>query len=312
MLIKIARIFISAGLLTAIPLSCFAVKNNDFTKASSSFSRKYQTQESRWSDKKSPMQSQSFEKKPFNAPDNAEGLRDRQWHQKDSQTAKDIFNKKSPDASKKFPSKEYNGKQNESWDKSGEKASFENWDNNMSKKYKGKIDVYKRDVDKQRQIDEYYSSISERSMDEINKFYSRSARSPQRDEMVKKAGQQINGEDEDDFFDFLSSKEKIKRSPVMFKGREQKTRERNLSDASSPAAPQPRQNYGENSTASAANSEFAKASKTNPKKQTQTLKRSNVISETVIEPERAKKLQFLKIPDDFRSDATIKVQIKED
>lgn len=320
---------LAAGLLFALPLSCFAIKSNDFTKASNSHSRKYQTEKSRYGQERSKMQDKRADSKMFSPKTDTSEFQGEKFGAGDSQAARAQFDKISPDASKKFDGKMFEGTR-ENLSIGGKRAQMTNSELNLSKKYEGKIDIYKRDVDKQREIDAYYSSLTSRSMDEINKFYSRASRDPSAADKVKQAGSQLNG-GSDDFFDFLSSKEKIERSPVSFSGREVSRDEffgrraaeaeiskrggstqtaelpqnsaRNLPAQTSPQTPVVRRQT--------TNGEYTQTRAVSPSSQVRTPPRKDVAEET-IDPNRAKKLHFLNVPENMRSKATIKVQVKEE
>lgn len=320
---------LAAGLLFALPLCCFAVKSNDFTKASNSHSRKYQTEKSRYGEERSRMQDKRADSKMFSPKTGTSEFQGEKFNAANEQAAQAQFDKILPDASKKFDGKMFDGAR-DNVSIGDKRAQIVNADLNLSKKYEGKIDIYKRDVDKQREIDAYYSSLSSRSMDEINKFYSRASRDPSAADKVERAGEQLN-DDSDDFFDFLSSKEKIERSPVSFSGHEisrdeffgRRAAEAEISKRGGgvQTANLP-QNAAQNLPAQTssqtpvvrrqtANGEFTQTRVVSPSSQVRTPPRKDVAEET-IDPNRAKKLHFLNVPDNMRSKATIKVQVKED
>ena len=300
-----------AVLAAAFALPCLAVRSNDFTKASNSYSRKYQSDKSRYGEEKSRMQGEragmgkSFSPKTETSRFQGEAAR------LDGAAAEYFFDKTAPDASKKFAVKDYSGMSGD-WSRGDTRASLKNSDVNLSKKYAGKIDVYRRDTDKQREIDAYYSSISERSMSEINKFYSRTPNSSANDDMIKKAGAQLGGEgDGGGFFDFLSSHEKIKRAPVSFKSRPASSSEFSRK-GSAPAETVQTPTPAAVSESAAARRQYVpqETSATVLSRPTQSI-RSNVLTEE-IPLERAKKLRFLNVPEELRSNASIKVRVKED
>ena len=320
---------LAAGLLFALPLCCFAIKSSDFTKASSSHSRKYQTEKSRYGQERSKMQDKRAESKMFSPQTGTSEFQGEKFNMNDNQSARAQFDKTLPDASKKFDGKMFEGARG-NLTIGDKRTQIANSEQNLSKKYEGKIDIYKRDVDKQREIDAYYSSLSERSMDEINKFYSRTVKDSSNTDKVKRAGEQLNG-DSDDFFDFLSSKEKIERSPVSFTGHavsrdeffgkraaeaEMLKRAGGAQSAQYPqnAAQNPQQRQSAQTTTvhrQIPNGELTQTRVVSPNSQVRTPPRKDVAEET-IDPTRAKKLHFLNVPENMRSKATIKVQVKED
>ena len=311
-----AVFYLTAGLLTAASAS-YALRSNDFTRANGSFSRKYESENSALGEQKSRFNGMDMDKKSFTSPDNASSLVQKRSWLTDNSSAASLSSKRDVDASKSFASPDYKGKIEDYW-QNGKTASVLNSDVDLSKKYEGKIDVSKRNTDKQKYIDEYYGSLSERSMQEINKYYSRTSVSDSETDVIKTAGGKINPE-ESGFFDFLTGDEHIKRPQVMFKGPEKKT-PKPEAEQPAPAAqtlpekpfigvagPHPQNAVKQiNEPASAVPTQVADG-----KKSQVVRKDSNVISETAIDPDVAKRTQFMKVPEDLRSKATIKVQVKE-
>ena len=163
----VARLIFIAVSLFAIPLCCLAQKHNDYTKSASSFSRKYQSEESRFGGKKSQMQGSVVEKKSFFDSGKTSNFSGKESYWSNQKTSIDASNR-APNASKKFDVSEYKGDFNK-WNRSGDKAKFINGDKNLSKVYKGKIDISKRNMQYQSFIDKYYGSLVDRSMEDFNK-----------------------------------------------------------------------------------------------------------------------------------------------
>ena len=298
----VARLTFLAVSFLAIPLCCLAQMHSDFTKASPSQSRKYETQDSKYTGQKSRMQNDIVEKKSFfdsGKTSNFTGKESKWSNQKSNINS----SKLTLDSSKRFNVPDYNGNFNK-WNRSGEKADFINGDKNLSKMYKGKIDISKRNVQYQSYIDKYYGTLVDRSLEDFNKYYSRA--SSEDSTYVKRAGAQLTDQEEEGFFDFLSSDTHIKRKAIKFTGVEKKI---------NPKSTQKQQQLPQDATKSSEMQKSVSPSPTStefvPKiNQIRTKPASNV-KEVIIDEEQAKKYQFLKAPDQYRSKATIKVQVKE-
>ncbi|MBE6411478.1 MAG: hypothetical protein E7036_02870 [Opitutales bacterium] len=298
----VARLIFIAVSLFAIPLCCLAQKHNDYTKSASSFSRKYQSEESRFGGKKSQMQGSVVEKKSFFDSGKTSNFSGKESYWSNQKTSIDASNR-APNASKKFDVSEYKGDFNK-WNRSDDKAKFINGDKNLSKVYKGKIDISKRNMQYQSFIDKYYGSLVDRSMEDFNKYYSRA--SSQDTTYVKRAGAELTGEEEEGFFDFLSSDTRIKRKAIKFTGVERKIDPKTMQKEKTPP-PEQMQSSGMQKSASPAPTSTQLAPKSTQLK----TKPSSDIKEVIIDAEQAKRYRFLKAPDEYRSKATIKVQVKE-
>lgn len=298
----VARLLLVAVSLFAIPLCCLAQKHNDFTKASTSYSRKYQTEESRFGGQKSRMQDTALGKKSYydSQKSSALGGKESYWSNKEA-----MYNSSNlaPDASKNFSAPEFKGDLGK-WYRSGTKANFVNGDRNLSKVYKGRIDMNKRNVEYQAFIDKYYGNLVDRSMEDFNKFYSRA--STEDSTYVKRAGAQLSGEDEDGFFDFLTSDTKIKRKAVKFTGVE-----RNMNTANMQKKQTPPVDTMPSTGMQKPPPVMPSAPQVKPQPNQMKTSSSNEAKEVIIDNEQAKKYHFLKAPDQYRSKATIKVQVKE-
>jgi len=283
----------AAASLFAVPLSCLAQKNNDMTKSAAGYSKRYRTQDSMLGDKKSQFQDSRFEKKSFVDSDKTSrfgGMKSRVIGDKNFPDS----GKAAPDASKKFSVPEYKGSKGE-WRGGSDKANFKNADRNLTKTYSGKIDIAKRNREYQDFVEKYYGSLTDRSMEDINKYYSRAPKEGGAD-IVKKAGGKISGEDEEGFFDFLSPR--AKRQPVRFTGVEKKIR---------PPKPEAQETKPAQTNSHAPQ---VRAPESAPRKRvSQTPENREVVEQ--IDAEKAKRINFLNIPDQFRSNATIKVKVKE-
>ena len=284
---------IAAAALFAAPLSCPAQKNNDMTKSAAGYSKRYRAQDSSLGDQKSRLQGSRFEKKDFadsGKPSRFEGMKPRDMGGK---TFRDS-GKTAPEASKKFSAPEYKGPKGE-WRGASDRASFKNAGKNLTKTYSGKIDVAKRNREYQDFVEKYYGSLADRSMEDINKYYSRAPKEGGAD-IVKKAGGKISGEDDEGFFDFLSPRQK--RPAVRFTGVEKKIK---------PPKPEAREEKPVQTSSRAAHArppENAPRARVSPKPENR-----EIVEQ--IDAEKAKRMNFLNIPDQFRSDATIKVKVKE-
>ena len=248
------------------------------------------------------MQGSVVEKKSFFDSGKTSNFSGKESYWSNQKTSIDASNR-APNASKKFDVSEYKGDFNK-WNRSGDKAKFINGDKNLSKVYKGKIDISKRNMQYQSFIDKYYGSLVDRSMEDFNKYYSRA--SSQDTTYVKRAGAELTGEEEEGFFDFLSSDTRIKRKAIKFTGVERKIDPKTMQKEKTPP-PEQMQSSGMQKSASPAPTSTQLAPKSTQLK----TKPSADIKEVIIDAEQAKRYRFLKAPDEYRSKATIKVQVKE-
>jgi hypothetical protein len=153
-------------------------------------------------------------------------------------------------------------------------------------------------------IDKYYGTLVDRSMEDFNKYYSRA--SSEDSTYVKRAGAELTGEEEDGFFDFLSSDTRVKRKAIKFTGVEKKVDPASMQKEKSPP-PEQMQSSGMQKSVSPSPTSTELAPKTTQFKS----KPSADVKEVIIDAEQAKRYRFLKAPDEYRSKATIKVQVKE-
>jgi hypothetical protein len=141
-------------------------------------------------------------------------------------------------------------------------------------------------------------------MEDFNKYYSRA--STEDSTYVKRAGAKLTGEDEEGFFDFLSSDTRIKRKAIKFTGVEKKIDPSTMQKTQTPP-PDTMQSSGMQKSVSPSPTSTPSTSNVNQLR----TKPSSDIKEVIIDDEQAKKYQFLKAPDQYRTKATIKVQVKE-
>lgn len=294
-----ARLALLAVSFFSIPLCCLAQKHNDFTKASGAYSERYNAQDSNFTGQKSQMQGSSVEKKSFVDSDKSSWLNGKSssWTGQ-----KSVINSSqlAPDASKMFKTPTLNGDYGK-WRYADEKVNFFDSDNNLTKKYNGKIDVSKRNRQYQDFIDKYYGNLVDRSMEDFNKFYSRT--SDKDNTYVKRAGAELTGEEEESFFDSLfSSNTKIERKAVKFTGVERRI---------NPASTQKTSDSKAETTQTGNTQKGVDAMQAKPQVNQLKTKPASNTTEVIIDGEQAKKYNFLKAPDQYRSKATIKVQVKE-
>ncbi len=295
-----ARFFILVASLLALPLCCFAIKSNDFTRSSAIGSRRYRNDNTNdLKQKTSQFGEKRLDLETYYDSSKRVNLGDERSHWNDDISNIDTSSR-AYGASRRFPVPEYNG-DTKPWNFADKRASFVNSDRNLTKKYNGKIDINKRNTDYQNFIKDYYGELVERSMEDINKYYSRTS-TGSNDKFLQRAGGKLLGEDEEGFFDFLSSDEKIKRKSVSFRGVDNssisvKRKPESTSVPKGETLLSPQTSYVPVSPSSNSGNKM--------------LRIDDDIKETVIDAEQARGLQFLNVPDQFRSKATIKVKVKD-
>ncbi len=300
---SLKKFFIIAVSFTTIPLCCFAIKSNDFTKASASAFKRYQTDKSNLSEKSSNISTEKLDTKMFYDSTRRSNLRDKESRMSGKNTSLDSSHKYGNQ--KRLELLEYNGDVR-LWDKGKQEANFVNSDKNFTKKYKGKIDITKRNREYQDFIEAYYGNLVERSMEDINKYYSRSASDTNNDKYVKTAGDKLRAEDDEGFFDFLSSNKKIKRKPLSFTGVEKKIRSKKSLESKEENNAEISRDFLPNAETSQKSSILNQSSQVQQK-----IVNDNDAIEESIDAEKAKRLRFLNVPEQFRSKASIKVKVKD-
>ncbi len=298
-----AKLFLTAVSFFTIPLCCFAIKSNDFTKSSAVGSRRFQqTDRTSGFDGKTSQ----FGDKKLDTKQYYDSSRKANVGNERSRWSGEISNieasSRAQGASKKFGVPEYHG-DTSAWRLSEKKSRFANANKFFSKKYEGKIDIDKRNTTYQNFIKDYYGELVDRSMEDINKYYSRTSVGSN-DKFFQKAGGKLRGEDEEGFFDFLFSDEKVKRRPVSFRGVD------NSFFKSATKKEETSTKANEEAESTTYHHSYVPVSQTSEGGKRKLLIDDGA-AEKVIDAEQAKSFRFLNVPEQFRSKATIKVKVKD-
>lgn len=301
-----------AAVLTASCAPAFAIRANDFTKANKSFSSKYKSDKSSLNDKNWSSGERRFEKKDFSTDANNGDLSSRRASMPDGTGVSGMNSSRYSKGKDTFTSPELNGLDGK-WRDDKKEWSAKNPDRDFSKKYEGKIDFEKRSkyVD---YLKEAYSDMNERSMQDINKYQFRSSHSSDPGVKTTEAGSNLRQEDANSssFWDFLTGDKHIERTPVKLTGPKNRNaiRNENSSEAAEKTLvpspkneePLPSAKFAPpaiNSAGTNSNLSFERNKKSANKQ----------VQEKEIDMETAKGLRFMKMPDNMRGKASIKVQV---
>lgn len=240
-------IFLAAlAALTASPKS-FAQQHNDFTEGNLTLDRsKIEKKESRFQDEKSGLREKQFSPKPFIPKDDGAGakaLREKNSELKGGASAEIMSGKKNDRYKKGFSAPELNrfdGKFD-----IPELNAVKNHDRNLTRKYEGSIDFSKRNY-RDGEMQEFLEKVSEKSMQDINKYMFRSSRSTEPGMPTTQAGEQLGLSDvkTNSIKDFLFGAKKIERPTVAFTkdmnvGAIKSSKAMDLAEAKKTAAPPP-------------------------------------------------------------------------
>lgn len=301
---------IAAFLAAAVSADAFAVLNNDFTRANSTFMKRRfeESKTSAMQGRKARDADKKVEKKTFEDIGDVSYLREMKPHVEEGLPGAEMSRQRAQGNRENFDVPEYSGKtRRDLWGGADVPLALENTDRNLSKKYLGKIDVNKRDTQYQEFLRDQYAELMEMSMREINKFYFRESHSDEPGVVISQAGGKLRENDES-FWDMLSPNRNIDRGRVFIK----KTR---LGQSAATAAP-----AGEESPAAAraaaanftpAQSPMAPAQR-RPAAVPQQTGRGELRAVETVDDNIGKQFDLLRVPDSLRAGRpTIKVEVKE-
>ena len=216
------KVFLAALLFGAVPTALFALKSNDFTKANSNFSRKYETSSSSFDGLRARDADKKFSTKPYSYEDHAAQLIDKEAALIRNDNLGDMNQRRDYRSGKLYDSIPDYSRHNERWRKDGLKLPNENLSRDMGKEYRGRfVDKSLKTQFSTEEIRNNYDEMLERSIGDINKYqYGASRQSAEESRgpipVVKAGGQRDGGES--GIFDFLKSDTNIERPAVSFKG----------------------------------------------------------------------------------------------
>lgn len=311
---RAVRKAVFAALGVCMASACaFAIRANDFTRANSVFKSRYKSEKSSISDKVWSGSQLRADSKAYAPPTRASGLSDLRADMSGSGRAERMGLSDFSGSDKRYDSPELSGMDG-TWSQADSKWKPKNGERDFTKKYSGKIDFSKRSkyVD---YLKEAYADMNERSMQDINKYQFRRSHSSDPGVKTTEAGAQLRGDDDSSFFDLLLEGSDAERAPVKFYGpknrnaikseaaaAENSGADRAAQPANPTAAPPPNARFmpaliRNQSGAVRAEDESSSSSK-------------KTVAEKEIDGEKAKNFRFMKMPDNMRGKATIKVEVE--
>lgn len=301
---------IAAFLAAAVPSDAFAVLNNDFTRANSTFMKRRfeESKTSAMQGRRALDADKKVEKKTFEDIGDVSYLRKMKPHVEEGLPGAEMSGQRAQGNRENFEIPQYSGKTGRDlWDGADVPLALENTDKNLSKKYLGKIDVNKRDTQYQEFLRDQYAELMEMSMREINKFYFRESHSDEPGVVISKAGDKLRENDES-FWDMLSPNRNIDRGRVFIK----KTR---LGQSAATVAPAEGESPAAARAATAnftpAQSHMAPAQR-RPAAVPQQTSRGELRAIETVDDNIGKQFDLLRVPDSLRAGRpTIKVEVKE-
>ena len=203
-------LFIITAVALALPqIVCAQVKQHDFTQGNKTLENKQITPEtSRLSDKRTGLEEKSFKTREYKVPHKSDSLIEKSFYMEDKNP---MFSPETShkDSDKKFAEKKFTPDK-ENWRNSEKQQKLFDTERDMSKTYKGKIDIEKRAIFDTDYLRHVYEDMQERSMQDINKYQFR--RSHPTDPGIKTtiAGSEHTAVDDgSSFLDNFSLRDKI-------------------------------------------------------------------------------------------------------
>ncbi|PWM30525.1 MAG: hypothetical protein DBX55_04455 [Verrucomicrobia bacterium] len=294
--------------------SCaFAIRANDFTRANSVFKSRYKSEKSSISDKVWSGSQLRADSKAYEPPARTSGLSDLRADMGGSGEAKRMGLADFSGSDKRYDSPELSG-MNGAWSQADSQWKPKNGERDFTKKYSGRIDFSKRGkyVD---YLKEAYADMNERSMQDINKYQFRRSHSSDPGVKTTEAGAQLR-DDDSSFFDLLLDGSDTERAPVKFYGpknrnaikreaaadAENSGADRAAQPANPTAAPPPNARFMPALIRTQSGAARKEDESSNSSKKT--------VAEKEIDGEKAKNFRFMKMPDNMRGKATIKVEVE--
>lgn len=225
----------------------FAQQHNDFTEGNITLERsEMEKKESRFQDEKSRLREKQFSPKTFQHKDDGAGakaLQEKNSNLKSGALAETMSGKKNDRYQKGFSAPELNRFEG-NFD-IPELNVIKNSDKNLSRIYEGSIDFSKRHY-RDGEMQEFLEKVSEKSMQDINKYMFRSSRSSDPGMPTSQAGDQLGLSDvkTNSIKDFLFGTKKIERPTVAFTkdinvGAIKSSKAMDLAEAKKTSAPPP-------------------------------------------------------------------------
>lgn len=209
-------------LFGAVSPALCSLKNNDFTKANTSFSRKYETLSNPFNGLRARGADKKFPTNPYSYEDKTRGLRDKEAPMTKTDKLGNMDQRRDRRSGKPYDSIPDYSRRDERWRNDGLKMRDDNLSRNMNKEYRGRFaDKTLKPRFSTEEIRNNYEEMLERSIGDINKYQYGASRQSSPEAQgplpVVRAGGEHDAEDTG-IFDFLKSHTHIDRPTVGFKG----------------------------------------------------------------------------------------------
>ncbi len=194
------------------PQGLFAqVKQHDYTKINKSLERsELEKKSSSLIDKRASISGKTVELKKYNNTKDSSALIDKTFFYSDKQSKLITTDSTYRDSTKSFDaSKEFKPKK-DSWWKSQKQQKLFDVEKDLSKKYRGKIDIDKRSILHKDYLENVYENMQERSMQDINKYQFRRSHPTDPGIKITRAGSEAEKGNESSFLDAFSSRKNIR------------------------------------------------------------------------------------------------------
>ena len=306
-----------AVLLSAFPLAGMSLpKTNEFTRANSSFG-KSASFDKKYEKETSSLQDKMFGRKIFQGNTEKASVQNEKFHMPDDESAKRFGDSNHYKEDKDFKDPGRYDRTDKKYDKNEKKYrdNEKKSPDRTTRDYMGDFEWHNRNVAMQKSIDDYYKAMEERSVQDINKYFFREGRSNEGAKTVR-AGEEIYGEDDGSFWDFLTGKKNLERNSVSLKGG-RKTK------SSKPQAEGNKDSSGKYSESGEKEpvktfeisptkvNAYSERSENTKEKSSPSNSKKRQIAVQKIDREQAKGFNFLSVPENVRGEAVIKVEVKE-
>lgn len=291
------NVLIAAALVSPL-LSVAQVKPHDFTRRNATLERSnIDLKQSNLIDKRSGLEGKSFEMREYKNTKSASSLIEKSFYMDDKKSTLSI-DKKFTGFSKTLDSKTFTPEK-QKWFDSEKKQKLFDMERDMTKTYRGKIDIKKRSRFDTEYLQHIYEEMQERSMQDINKYqFRRSHPSDPGIKTTRAGGEIMPEEDSNSFLDMFSSRKKISVDAplVSLKGEEKPKKSVEL--PSEPMVPEQRTSQPTIMERSA--------------KKSQQTGKTKVQTVEYLDESQSKKYEFLRVPKGMKAKGKAVIKIETD
>ena len=195
----------------AIPQVLFAqVKQHDYTKTNKTLERSELEKKSSSLIEQRASMGKSVEIKTYKNTKDASALMEKTFFYSDKQSKLISSNSSFRDSTKKFDASKTFKPEKESWRNSEKQQKLLNTEKDLSKKYRGKIDIDKRSILHKDYLENVYENMQERSMQDINKYQFRRSHPTDPGIKITRAGSEAEDKKQSSFLDMFSARKNIR------------------------------------------------------------------------------------------------------